>query len=514
MKKYGKYEKIPVAVETKQAKQPKAKSVLLQTYFTSLICMILCVTMFFGTSYAWFTSEVTNEGNQIYIGTLDVGLYKLEGGSPVDLANSETKLFDKSIRWEPGYTTLETIQVVNKGDLAFKYALNFAAEGVAAEVAQQFQVWVYDYRENNDVAPAQTSYNAMTLPGSGWAFVGTLDQILAGNVVLDGKMVTVRDTAVDDAIVNTTDTYAIALHMSESATGVGLMGQKITMNVKLTAHQMGYEEDSFGNPDYDSVQFVSTLEELQEALDSAYGEVIIQLDSDIAGNVTVTQKEGADITIDGGNHTFNGVMTVFGNGRQTAAEKLIIQNFRFVAANGADACIVSPDRAKNDKYSYAHNVTVANCTFTDADGDKNCAAIRHEDGGDMNWTVSNCVADASMHSLLQVNNVAGKLVVSGCTVESKNGINLNSCTNVLVDNCNFDVTGYAVRFGVNSGGNIGDAKHFVLSNNVFKSACADGDAIIMFRADAVKAKLELINNVYTGTTKMSGNTADTQITEE
>ena len=73
MKKYGKYEKRPEGVP---AKQPKVKSALLQTYFTSLLCMVLCVTMFFGTSYAWFTSEVSNTGNEIYIGTLDVGLFK------------------------------------------------------------------------------------------------------------------------------------------------------------------------------------------------------------------------------------------------------------------------------------------------------------------------------------------------------------------------------------------------------------------------------------------------------
>ena len=29
-----------------------------------MLCMVLCVTMFFGTSYAWFTSEVNNEGNE------------------------------------------------------------------------------------------------------------------------------------------------------------------------------------------------------------------------------------------------------------------------------------------------------------------------------------------------------------------------------------------------------------------------------------------------------------------
>ena len=54
MRKFGKYEKMP---DGTKAKQPAAKSVLLQTYFTSLICMVLCVAMFFGTTFAWFTSD-------------------------------------------------------------------------------------------------------------------------------------------------------------------------------------------------------------------------------------------------------------------------------------------------------------------------------------------------------------------------------------------------------------------------------------------------------------------------
>ena len=100
MKKYGKYERMP---DGSRAKQPEMKSVLLQTYFTSLVCLLLCVTMFFGTTYAWFTSEVTNTGNEIYIGTLDVELQKQVGGEWVSLQNvsDETaevhRLFDLSL---------------------------------------------------------------------------------------------------------------------------------------------------------------------------------------------------------------------------------------------------------------------------------------------------------------------------------------------------------------------------------------------------------------------------------
>ena len=260
-------------------------------------------------------------------------------------------------------------------------------------------------------------------------------------------------------------------------------------------------------------KYVSTLAELQAEIDAAVDGATIVLANDIEGNVTVTQKAGVNLVIDGANHKFTGVMTVFGNGNQAGAETLTIKNIDFVAAEGAESCIVSPDRTVNNKYSYAHNVTVENCTFTDPDGVVNCAAIRHNDGGDKNWVVGGCAVDNTMHSLLQINNVAGKLTINNCEVYSKNGVNLNSCTNVEMNECKFDVTGYAVRFGVNSGGNPDEAKTFVFNNSTLKSACNDGDAVIIFRTSAANNKTTLtLNNTqlvgalqYTGAENINKN---------
>ena len=138
MKKIFKFEqwfplKAAAADSTGQesAKPPKIRNMLLQTYFTSLICLVLCVGMFLGTSYAWFTSEVVNESNEIYVGTLKVGFYKEEVNdqgvkTSLDLTDNAAghKLFSNLIRWEPGYTALETIRIANDGELAFKYEMN------------------------------------------------------------------------------------------------------------------------------------------------------------------------------------------------------------------------------------------------------------------------------------------------------------------------------------------------------------------------------------------------------
>ena len=255
---------------------------------------------------------------------------------------------------------------------------------------------------------------------------------------------------------------------------------------------------------------------LQDAVDNAKDDDEIVLVSDVTEDVTITQKADLDLIIAGAGKKFTGVMTVFGDARHDGNETLTIKDINFVAKNGSNACILSPDRTAQNpaRYSYSHNVTVENCSFTDVDGNVNCAAIRHGDGGDVNWTLNKCTVDNTMHSLIQTNNVNGKLVIAECTVNSKNGVNLNSCTNVEMTGCNFNVQGYALRSGVSSGGNLGEEKRFVLNNNTLKSACGDGDAVIMFRASSVDANFSMKENVVSGTTHISGNTADTKISAD
>ena len=308
MKKYGKYETKPVAAA---AKQPKVKSALLQTYITSLLCMVLCVTMFFGTSFAWFTREVTDAGNEINVGILKVGLYKDTVAPENDLSKDNIKLFDGTIRWEPGYTSLETIKVVNEGDLAFKYEMAFTSTDADVEaVAKNFEVWVFNHYGKTYTKP--TSYEAMAAD-SNWVKIGTLAEVLNGKSVLeDRNMYTVRDTdANTPANENTTDgvatvdTYTIALHMNQSASDAALMGKKITLNVKLNAYQMGSEQDSFGDS-YDNIRPVFTAEEFKAAVESANGGTIV-LAKDIEMKDSLTINKAVKIDLDNHRLTTNAV---------------------------------------------------------------------------------------------------------------------------------------------------------------------------------------------------------------
>ena len=60
----------------------------------------------------------------------------------------------------------------------------------------------------------------------------------------------------------------------------------------------------------------------------------------------------------------------------------------------------------------------------------------------------------------------------------------------------FDITGYAVRVGVNGTVNA-EPKKFAITNSTLKSACAESDdAVIVIRTSATKAKLTLTSTAF------------------
>lgn len=211
----------------------------LRTYFMSLLCLLLCCAMFLSTTFAWFTSDVTSEGNEIHIGTLKVNLLHHEGESKIPV-DAEHQVFDKNVKWQPDHTEMETLTVENVGDLAFDYRLQFIldedgcelTDGLSVEdVAKWFDVYCY----NGVLADASTE--DMTDP----AWVKVADEqgnaVTLAQILEDG--LSVFSGTLDS--VNVSKTFIIALHLRQDA-DASIMGQKLSIDVKLTATQLGYEE--------------------------------------------------------------------------------------------------------------------------------------------------------------------------------------------------------------------------------------------------------------------------------
>ena len=96
----------------------------------SLMALILCVSSLLGTTYAWFTDEVTSSNNKIVAGNLDVELEYYDTDNKKWIAfDDQTNVFKENTLWEmrnQGYLTEEEYQEALAQELVFK---NHAAVG-------------------------------------------------------------------------------------------------------------------------------------------------------------------------------------------------------------------------------------------------------------------------------------------------------------------------------------------------------------------------------------------------
>ena len=91
---------------------------------TSAMALVMCVVMLVGTTFAWFTDTASTGVNKIQAGNLDVKLMYSTDMAEWKEATDQTKLFDDNALWEPGYTQVVYLKVVNAGNLALKYEVS------------------------------------------------------------------------------------------------------------------------------------------------------------------------------------------------------------------------------------------------------------------------------------------------------------------------------------------------------------------------------------------------------
>ena len=480
------------------------KTTTRRALITSVLCLLLCMSMLVGTTFAWFTDSVSTTNNIITAGNLDVNLYWSTNGNDWTAVNSQTNIFKTETLWEPGHTEVVYLKVVNEGTLALKYDLivNVASETAGTNVAgESFNLSDYIlYTINGGIKNYTNSADARgdeTGKKLNVAYA-TADKLLEKGEEDVLTMVVFMPTTVGNEA-----NYRIVSNTTTATAPV------INMGINLYATQYTHEEDSYGS-DYDGGYnpiTVSTAAQLQAALDNAVDGDVIVLAGDITGNVMATQKPNVKITIDGNGNSFNGILTVNGKSSAYATAALTIKNVNFVGRQTKDPDDAYIKLGGDNSMRYTNNVTVKDCTFS---GDQ-MVAVKSYTGGDKNLTLDGCTVYAGMHSLLQVTNVEEGLKVVDCEVYSKNGANLNNTPYADISGCTFDVQGYAVRVGV-AGAENATQKVFNVTDCDLTSACAEsGDAVIVFRGSATNAEMNLTGSTLSGAIEILGNTGATVI---
>ena len=246
-------------------KKSGKKNPFLQAYVASLVSLMLCVTMFLSTTYAWFTASVTTSGNKMYVGTLGVELEhaSFRGGKvgETQQVTEDYKILNEDIKWEPGYTAVEKFTVTETGDLAFTYKMlinrmvenpasteeQIERENGLAEIARNVTVWHYTGEDAAALETLTASFADMVADKQ-WEKVGTLERVMLEGLAVFSGRVDVKSASAEKAVSRT---HIIALHMEGhfDGEGLGVTAQDRTLNdltISLVANQLTSETDAFG----------------------------------------------------------------------------------------------------------------------------------------------------------------------------------------------------------------------------------------------------------------------------
>lgn len=208
-----------------------------RSLLASGLALAASAALLVGTTFAWFTDTVTNTGNRIEAGTLNVDLlmYKEAEGGYVSIDKGEGDIFNEAeggngYNWEPGMTQVVYLAVQNKGSLALKYNINL-------EVLE------------DDLAPAllfAVENGAVYEDIKAWSDVSDMANTVADYIV-DGV---ISAAPQGKLLAGQTEYFALAVHMDENA-GNTYQGKGFAMDLRLVAGQYSEETDGFGSKDYD-----------------------------------------------------------------------------------------------------------------------------------------------------------------------------------------------------------------------------------------------------------------------
>ena len=271
------------------------------------LALMMSALLLVGTTFAWFTDSVTNKGNTIQAGELNIGVigYTLEDGQwsevkwESDLARYP--LFTETT-WEPGQYGAILLRVSNfDSSLAAKVSLDFTITDDNLADALWYKLHAV---QTTDASHQNAMLDVLEFKNDRPA--SEVDGVTTMSKIEDDATAPV--TLYTDYHEGQYAYYVLEYGMYTSAGNEyqnGTFGLDFTVN----ATQAPVEEDGFGNPNYDKDANIADFEvkdtaELEDALSQAEAGDTIALTKDIALDKPLTIKQ--DVTIDGMGATISG----------------------------------------------------------------------------------------------------------------------------------------------------------------------------------------------------------------
>ena len=214
---------------------------------TSVLALLMCVAMLIGTTFAWFTDTASTGVNKIQAGNLDVKLMYSTDMQTWKEATDQTKLFDDNALWEPGYTQVVYLKIVNAGKLALKYEAGFSKNYTSNRGKNVNGDW---YRVDNylKIGTAETTTKFANREDV-WSAIAATEKTLAKDVMLTDGWITLKAG-------ESSNPFAVAIYMPTSvgneANASRLRASSVSgLGIEVRATQATVESDSFDN-NYDA----------------------------------------------------------------------------------------------------------------------------------------------------------------------------------------------------------------------------------------------------------------------
>lgn len=206
------------------------------------IALLVCISMFIGSTFAWFSDSITSKKNLITAGNLDLELYwtdDLDSGKWYNVEKDGHNTIFNYDNWEPGYTDVKYIKLVNAGRLALNYKLSLTPEDGVGKLAEVINVY---YAEGGVELKERSDLQKMRA-------IGLLDNILNGGATADGTLLAADQYSPlhpSGEVIMT-----VALNMLTTAGNEYQNQDSGKFTITALATQAPFEEDSFGK-DYDA----------------------------------------------------------------------------------------------------------------------------------------------------------------------------------------------------------------------------------------------------------------------
>ena len=362
------------------------KNTTKRSLLASVLALVMCVTMLVGSTFAWFTDSASTSVNKIEAGSLQVEIQN-ENGDPIDKLEWAADRAQDKILWEPNCIyTLTPFKIVNTGNLALKYKI--VITGLDGD--------------NELLDVIHFTYTTAD---------GEFDINAEGHLAANGgatKMIT------------------ISAHMDADA-GNKYMGKTLE-GVKFTVYatQDTVENDSFSNQYDKFAQYEDvTVKQIPAGDDATVNEAV----KDTLANIPVGE-DATQIVLPAGT-------TVSIGSDDTKVPQGKSKNIKFTGSKDTTVALAGTSSASPDagKLSYQDG---ANLTFEGITYDASKASGICARGGVV--TFIDCTIKGEMKQ-----TIGTKFVFSGCTFTSPISQLGYGCTDVVIDNCTFNTSGYGIK---------------------------------------------------------------------